>query len=113
MKNFFAAFFGTLVALVFLFIVFIIIIFAAIPKEKPVLVKSNSVLMLSLNTEIPERTPKNPFGDFDLSAAKQTGLKEIMESIEKAKTDDKIQGIYLDMSTIGAGFASVEEIRNA
>src|SRR5687767_9238948 len=113
MKNFFTSFLGTLVALLFLFVVLIIIIFAALPKEKPVLVKNNSVLLLSLNHDIPERTPKNPFGDLDMSAAKQTGLKEILESIDKAKTDDRIKGIYLDLSAVSAGFATVEEIRNA
>jgi len=114
MKSFFAGFFGTLAAIVLMFIILIIIIFAAIPNEKPTVVKSNSVLTLSLSADIPERTSKNPFEGFDADGGNNgTGLKEILESIEKAKTDDKIKGIYLDMSSIGAGFASVEEIRNS
>ena len=114
MKTFFAGFFGTIAAIVLMFIILIIIIFAVLPKEKPVAVKPNSVLTLSLNLEIPERTSKNPFDGFGADGASDaTGLKEILESIEKAKTDERIKGIYLDMSSIGGGFATVEEIRNA
>ena len=114
MKSFFAGFFGTLAAIVLMFVILIIIIFAAIQNEKPTVVKSNSVLTLSLSADIPERTSKNAFDGFDVDGGSSgTGLKEILESIEKAKTDDKIKGIYLDMSSIGAGFASVEEIRNS
>src|SRR5690606_6439201 len=38
---------------------------------------------------------------------------DILTRIEAAKDDDRIKGIYLDLSTIGADFATLEEIRNA
>lgn len=114
MKSFFAGFFGTIAAIVLVFIVLIIIVFAAIPDEKTVDVKTNSVLKLTLNGEIPERSSKNPFEGFEVDGQSgATGLKEILECIEKAKNDENIKGIYLELSGISAGFATVEEIRNA
>jgi protease-4 len=42
------------------------------------------------------------------------GLNDILRSIEHAKTDDKIEGILLtDMGGVGAGLATLTEIRNA
>ena len=37
----------------------------------------------------------------------------MIENIKEAKNDDRIKGIYLDVSAIQSGFASIEEIRNA
>ena len=40
-------------------------------------------------------------------------LNDILENIKKAKTDENIKGIYLDCSTVPAGVATLDEIRNA
>jgi protease-4 len=46
--------------------------------------------------------------------SKQTlGLNEILENLEEAKKDDHIKGIFLDVSSLAAGFATIEEVRNA
>ncbi|WP_163716369.1 signal peptide peptidase SppA [Mangrovibacterium lignilyticum] len=85
-------------------------------SDKAVEVEKNSVLLLDLKNEIVERSPNNPFNDLSLpgfSTSGQTGLDDILECIEKAKTDDKIKGIYLCPSGIRAGIATVEEIRKA
>ena len=39
------------------------------------------------------------------------GLTDILNSIEKAKTDDRIKGIYLNVEMPNASMASLEEIR--
>jgi protease-4 len=41
------------------------------------------------------------------------GLNDILKNIQLAKNDDKIKGIYLDLSYISAGMATIEEIREA
>jgi len=85
-------------------------------KEKPIKVKSNSVLHIKLTGEIIERSSNNPFenlpfnGDFK---NRPMGLNEILANIEKAKGDENITGIYLDIASIPAGIATLEEIRNA
>ncbi len=83
--------------------------------EQEVVVNDNSVLKISLNYEIPDKTSDNPFSNMDFGTFKTTkvlGLNDILKTIEKAKTDDRIKGIYLDISSVPAGLATLEEIRN-
>jgi len=122
MKEFFKFVFASMIgvmlsffALFILFIVFISVIVASAGSEK-VDVSANSVMHMSLDYPISERTDKSPFGDFDFmgfESKKTLGLKEILSGIEDAKDDDHIKGIYLDASSVSAGFATIEEIRNA
>ncbi len=84
--------------------------------EKQVAVSDNSMLVLKLNTEIVDRAPKDPFAGLNfpgLEFARKTGLDDILSAIDKARNDDRIKCIYLDVSTLNAGMAVVEEIRNA
>lgn len=81
-------------------------------------VADNSVLTLKLNNRIVDRKSNNPFENMDIplpgvSTTPTTGLNQILHSIKKAKTDDHIKGIYLNLSDIGAGYATIEEIRDA
>ena len=41
------------------------------------------------------------------------GLDEILKSISNAKNDSRIEGILLNLTTVDAGMATIEEIRNA
>lgn len=126
MKQFFGAFFGSLVGiLVTGIVVALIIVFAIIGSFKDVLnnkdnevyrPKANSVLRVELNAEIMERGFKNPFGKLDVRPFMRPntiGLDDILQSIRKAKTDEHIKGIYLEASSPVAGFATLEEVRNA
>lgn len=77
---------------------------------------ANSIMHISLDYPIKERTDKNPFSELNFMGfenKKTLGLNEILKGIEDAKSDDHIKGIYLDASSLAAGFASIEEIRNA
>ncbi len=93
----------------------VIIIIAASSSEKPVEVKANTILYITLNDRIVERAVENPF-DFiptGMSRVREMGLNDILSNIEKAKKDNNINGIYLQLSAVNAGIASTEEIRNA
>ncbi len=85
--------------------------------KQAVEVKDNSVLHIKLNFEIKERgAGGGPFGNIDPMTFEQkpsVGLNDILESLENAANDDKIKGVYLDMQSVPAGMATVEEIRNA
>jgi len=78
-------------------------------------VKDNTVLHIQLDKPIVDRGPDEhisiDFGPFRSQSA--LGLNQILENIEKAKNDEKITGIFLDLSFVQAGFGTVEEIRNA
>ncbi len=113
----FASMLGFILAGVVLIFIFIAIISAAISSkgERTVAVADNSVLEIRLENPVKERTSKNPFEDlnFDLSQKHDLGLNDILKNIEKAKTDDHIKGIFLNLSSVNAGMAQLEEIRNA
>ena len=124
MKSFWGSFLGTLagvfVTCLFIFFVIIGVFVTSVSKissreEKTVKVKSNSVLHIKFDSEIIERSPKNPFEGFDFNGFDRMpmGLNTILADIEKAKGDNNIKGIYLDLSSIPAGIATLEEIRNA
>ncbi len=98
-----------------LFFFLLILIISASSSEKPVEVKDNSILYLKLNDKIVDRTVDNPF-DFlptGLPMVREMGLNDILDCIKKAKRDDHISGIYLEMISLAAGYGSTEEIRNA
>lgn len=84
--------------------------------QQKVEVKDNSVLHVKLNFEIKERGVNSPFGNIDPATFEpkpSVGLNDILKSLKNAANDDKIKGIYLDMQSVPAGMATVEEIRNA
>lgn len=79
-------------------------------------VPSNSVLYISLNHEITERTSENPFEGLNVPGygdMKSLGLNDILGRIEAAKDDSRIKGIYLNPSYVSTGMASLKEIRDA
>ncbi len=85
-------------------------------KDETVSVSANSVLHLDLDEPITEREPRKSTLDRYLDkfeGSRRLGLKEILQGIRGAKTDDKIKGIYLDAEQLQAGLATVEEIREA
>lgn len=88
--------------------------FSAAPLKS---VKSNSVLTISLNCAVVDRVENSPMSllqDILGEGESVLGLNDILRSIEHAKTDSKIEGILLtDMDGVGAGFATLTEIRNA
>lgn len=110
---------GVFLACTIGFFIFIssLMVIVSLGDEAPE-VKSNSVLTLKLNKRIVERAEDNPWSSLDLefkgfNFSSELGLDQILESIEKAKSDPKIKGIYLNPSIIMAGFGTVEEIRTA
>lgn len=120
MKEFFKYTLATVVGIIAVsvvgFILFFIVIGAIISStEKQVNVQNNSMLVLNLDRQVVDRAPNDPFEDMDLpgfSRIKTIGLDQIQKSLNKAQYDDRIKGIYLKLSGINGGMASVEEIRN-
>ncbi len=125
-KLFFGAFFGSCLGILVTGIVTtLIIVFAIIGsvkdavkmgEEKTFALKDNSVLKLNLDGIIKDRGARNPLGELDLGPFMpkgNIGLNDIIANLQKAKSDPKIKGIYLEVSNPSAGFASLEEIRNA
>jgi protease-4 len=121
MKNFFkyllASILGVFIALFVFFLISIGLISALISsQDKPVDIQSNSILMLRLNQPIHDRKSPMPALVFNLSsigANTPLGLNDILNNIHKAGQDENIRGIYLELSGLQTGIATIEEIRNA
>lgn len=120
MKQFFISFFASLLAIVVsFFLVFIIIagiVAAAVSgtdDDAVVKIKENSIMHIKLNALLPERSPKEPFEGFGNNDKKVIGLSEVLECLEQAEGDNNIKGIFLDLSSIPSGIASLEDIRSA
>ena len=105
-----------IVGLIMLFI-FIGIITAMISSgDQVVSVDNNTILYLPFDAQVIERATNNPFEELDIpgfEGSRKVGLNDILACIKKAKTDDRIKGIFLRPTDILAGIATVEEIREA
>lgn len=121
MKEFFkytlATVTGILLTTLLLFLILAGVIGAMVSSvEKTVVVENNSMLMLKLDHQIVDRAPKDPFSELNIpgmSQSRKSGLDDILSAIDKARDDDRIKCIYLDVSVLNAGMAAIEEIRNA
>jgi len=120
MKEFFKYLLATVLGIIIVnLLVFILLIgFISVlgTAEKPKKIESNSILHLKLDYEIPDRTDDNPFkslSSFNFKPDKQFGLNEILFNIKKAAEDTNIKAIFLDVSTMSAGLATIEEIRQS
>lgn len=119
LKFFLASTFGFVAGfllLIFLFFGVVASIASKATTEKHVKLKPNSVLKINLSFPIEERSSHDPFANFDFEdfePKKTPGLYEIRKALKKAKTDDNIKGIYLEASTVAAGSATLESIREA
>lgn len=76
-------------------------------------VDENSVLHLNLNGVIVEKAIDDPLQDLLGGGPAPISLIDLVQSIEVAKTDDRIKGIYLEPKFLSAGSASMQEIRDA
>lgn len=124
MKNFLkyvlATITGVIIVTVFVFtLIFGFIGTIAALSSKTVSVPENSVLTITLNSAIVDRASDNPLDNIDflsMSTTPTLGLNKILTSIKNAAQDDRIQGIYLNLSDVQGTFgalASTQEIRNA
>lgn len=123
MNSFFRTFLAALLAIVVanivlgVFFVMIVSGLAMAFREKPVTVRSNSVLKVDLAGNITDAPQNMPFGGLDLSTFKMTStatMYQVISAIDLAADDSNIRGIYLNLTGGGSiGMAQIEEIRNA
>lgn len=122
MKQFFKFMFASMLGTALLmgissmiFMVLMITMIAGTQTELPE-VNNNSILHLKFDKPIYERTSEDPFDNFNFSDFKSTynlGLNDILSDIKYAANDENIKGIFLDISILQAGNATVVDIRNA
>lgn len=119
MKNFLSSLLATLVGLIIMtFVVFLIFmgIVAASTSKEVVEVNENSLMVAKFNKQIADRADNNPLsklmsGSFAYNDV--MGLDQILKDLEKAKADDNIKGIFLRLSNVPSGTATLGEVRDA
>ena len=108
---------GIILSSIVLFIVSMVTLFGIMSaSDTETIVKKNSVMMLDLNGTLVERTQENPLDILSQLFSDDSniyGLDDILSSIKKAKENENIKGIYLQASSLGTSYASLQEIRNA
>lgn len=81
-------------------------------SKKPSL-KDNAVMVMKLQGEITDQAQTDILGELTGGQANQLGMNEILAAIKKAKTENKIKGIYLETGIFQTNYATLQEIRHA
>jgi len=121
MKDFFkfmlASMLGFILVIVIVFFISLglIVGLMSFAEQKEVVVKENTVLRIDFKDPIPERTPKNDIFSSLTSGSFKTilGLNDIIGNISDAKTDERVEGIILNLNFVPSGISTLEEIRAA
>lgn len=107
-----AAFLGSLLALFALsfFGLMLVLVMLAGSDVAPT-VESGSVLRLDLSGPLPEEAPFDPvgalLGTFDVT------LLDVVDALEKAAVDERIEAVWLRPDGIAASWATLSEVRRA
>ena len=96
----------------------LIIMFSAIAAsgDKETKIEQNTLLVLNLEGPIVDRVTEDPFQEVMSGLTGQPapeGLNRLLKNIEKAKRDKNISGIILESGMVSAGYATIEEVRDA
>lgn len=118
MKSFFKMVFASMLGLFLsfiLFFLFVVILVSAGSDSDKVEIKDNSILHLTLTGPIPDRSSDNPFSSFSFDGLGETpiGLNDVLDNLDKAAANPSVKGIFLDLTNLMTGIATIEEIRNA
>ncbi len=117
-KFMFASMLGVFFSIVLIFVilaVFVSAMVSSVSKDEKIDIDNGTILHLHFKNPLVDRSSENPFANFDFTSigSKEPGLNEIIKNLDKAADDKNISGIYLDLSGLQGGFATIEELRNA
>ncbi|MDR1782860.1 MAG: signal peptide peptidase SppA [Dysgonamonadaceae bacterium] len=114
-KMVFASIIGVFIASALVFFLSLVIIggMAATMGSSKYVLQDNTILRIDLNGSIADRiSEENPLASL-MGEEPSDDLDAILSAIEKAKSNDKIKGIYLRSGSLETGYATIESIRKA
>ena len=79
---------------------------------EPLAIKNSTILQLNLTGELKDKSDES-FDVASFQVDRTVGLPDLLYGIEKAKTDPKIKGIYLELGSLSCGLASAKELHDA
>jgi protease-4 len=101
---------GIFGALILVAILGIAVLWIALRKGEPT-IRDNSVLALRVAGSLPDYSPDDPFKRF--FGGPDQSLTGLVMQFKKAKVDNRIKAILLDIDTSGLGWGKAEELRDA
>ncbi|MCD6064276.1 MAG: signal peptidase [Flavipsychrobacter sp.] len=121
MKQFFKMFFASMLAMIVTGVILVALVIGLImaamsgadSSDSRVEVAEKSILLLDLDKRYHEQGEKNSFAAFSDENAYQAGVYDATNAIKHAKTDDKIQGIYIKLTPSANGWATMQQLRTA
>jgi protease-4 len=118
MKDFFKFTLASVLGIVLAGIIFTIIGIVSLvgmvaSSDTETKVQEYTILCLNLEGVLSERVESNPLQELMGETFASYGLDDILNSIQKAKDNENIKGIYLQPSVFAAEYPSLEEIRKA
>ncbi len=81
--------------------------------DVPKAISDKTILRLTFDNAIPEKTNNLEMDPFDFANDRVLGIRDMVRAIEHAKTDDRIKGILIEADGISAGFTTATDIRQA
>ncbi len=75
--------------------------------------KSHTIFKIKLNGTLSDNPTENPFSVLMGDEEDILSLRDLLETIQIAKQNDKISGIYIESGQLSAGSASLEAIRRS
>ena len=94
------------------FLVFLVGFFAWRQRSRAPEVKANSVLVIDLKGDIPEQISSDLPGRI-LGSVEPANFLAVIQDIQAAATDSRIQSILLKPSNLGLGWGKLEQLRSS
>jgi protease IV len=101
---------GIFGAIIIVAIIGIVLLWAALRGGEPT-IRDNSVLTLRVAGSLPDYSPDDPFKKY--FGGPDQSLTGLVTQFKKAKVDNRIKAILLDVNMSGVGWGKAEEIRDA
>lgn len=108
---------GTVLALGIIMLILVLLVVSAVSSSESQVVKvsDNSILHITLEGTMTERSHQQEFnfspGGFE--GGKTTGLQKFINELERAQTDNRIKGIFLEISDFSAAPSTMLDVRRA
>ena len=74
-------------------------------------VKTGTIVVVHLEGTIPEAPPQNPLAQLFGGGRHQISLRDLQHLVDTVSADRKVAGVILEVGSLQAGFATVEEAR--
>ena len=114
-RSFWASIFAYIILSILIIVFINILIFSiggSLSAKKPLSIKENSYLKMKLDFSVKERSGIVSNNDIFNPVIRNYSIKDVTNAIDKAKDDDKIKGIVLELENLSIGMTNLHVLRN-